>query len=60
MRKSFKKRKNVLEMFDNEHLIKWLDFLSYSKRAKNIYITKQHHNRLQSRVSIMRATLHDE
>ncbi len=33
-------RKNVLEMFGDEHLIKWLHFLSYSKRAKNIYITK--------------------
>ncbi len=40
-------------MFGNEHLIKRLHFLSYSKRAKNIYITKEHHNWLQSSVSIM-------
>ncbi len=37
-------RKNVLEMFGEEHLIKWLHFLSYSKQAKNISITKEHHN----------------
>ncbi len=35
MCKSFKRRKNLLEMFGNEHLIKRLHFLSYSKRAKN-------------------------
>ncbi len=45
---SFKRRKNVLEMFGDEHLIKRLHVLSYSKRAKNIYITKEHHNWLQS------------
>ncbi len=37
-------RKNVLEMFGDEHLIKRLHFLSYSKQAKNIYIIKEHHN----------------
>ncbi len=40
----FQERKNVLEMFDAEQLVKRLHFLSYSKRAKNIYITKEHHN----------------
>ncbi len=35
MCKSFKRRKNLLEMSGNEHLIKRLHFLSYSKRAKN-------------------------
>ncbi len=40
-------------MFDDEQLIKWLHFLSYSKRAKNIYITKEHHNWLQSSSSII-------
>ncbi len=40
----FQERKNVLEMFDDEQLIKRLHFLSYSnrKRAKYIYITKEH------------------
>ncbi len=37
-------RKNVLEMFGNEHLIKQLHFLIYSKRANNIYITKEQYN----------------
>ncbi len=38
----FQERKNALEMFDNEHLIKRLHFISYSnrKQTKNIYITK--------------------
>ncbi len=44
-------------MFGDEQLIKRLHFLSYSKRAKNIYITKEHHNWLQSGASIMRSTL---
>ncbi len=38
----FQERRNVLEMFGDKPLIKRLHFLSYSKRAKNIYITKQH------------------
>ncbi len=40
LRKSFKRRKNILEMFGNEHLIKWLHFLSYSKRAKKFTLRK--------------------
>ncbi len=42
-------------MFDDEQLIKWLHFLSYSKRAKNIYITKEHHNWLQSIARVLYA-----
>ncbi len=33
-------RKNVLEMFGHEHLIKRLHFLSYSKRANNFTVPK--------------------
>ncbi len=52
-------RKNVLDMFGDEHLIKWLHFLKcYSKRAKNI--TKEHHNGLQFSTHIMRSTPYDE
>ncbi len=40
MHKSFKRRKNVLEMFGDEHLIKLLHFLSYSKVAKNFTLPK--------------------
>ncbi len=32
-------RKNVLEMFDDEQLIKWLHFLSYSKQEHLHYVT---------------------
>ncbi len=37
---SFKRRKNLLEMFGNEQLIRLLYFLSYSKRAKNFQLSK--------------------
>ncbi len=40
MRKSFKRRKNVLEMFGNKHIIKRLHLLSYSKQAKNFTLPK--------------------
>ncbi len=40
-------------MFDDEQLMKRLHFLSYSKGAKNIYITKEHYNWLQSTMSII-------
>ncbi len=40
VRGSFKRRKNVLEMFGDEHLIKRLHFLSYSKRANHFTLTK--------------------
>ncbi len=33
-------RKNVLEMFGDEHLIKRLHFLGYSKRAKTFTLPK--------------------
>ncbi len=49
----FQERKNVLEMFGDEHLIKRLHFLSHSKWEKNIYINKEHHNWLQSSASII-------
>ncbi len=39
--KSFKRRKNLLEMLGNEQLIKrFHNFLSYSKRAKNFTLPK--------------------
>ncbi len=33
MRESLKRRKNLLEMFGNEHIIKRLHFLSYKKKT---------------------------
>ncbi len=60
VRGSFKRRKNVLEMFGDEHLIKRLHFLSYSKWANHLYITNEHHNWRQCGASIMPSTLYDE
>ncbi len=40
LRKSFRRGIIFLKMFGNEHLIKWLHFLSYSKRAKNFTLRK--------------------
>ncbi len=36
----FQERKNLLEMFGNEHIIKLLHFLSYSKCANNFTLPK--------------------
>ncbi len=36
----FQERKNVLEMFDDEQLIKRLHIFSYSKRANNCFTLK--------------------
>ncbi len=49
----FQERKNILEMFGDEQLTKHLHFLSYEKRAKNIYITKEYNYLVQSSASIM-------
>ncbi len=36
----FQEKEDVLEMFGDEHLIKLLHFLSYSKVAKNFTLPK--------------------